>query len=126
MPADTDALRELTFPFIGIEIISSQELLTIFFRPCPSLPIIKQVLDILIKQLFQFLKDKLMPIIKIFTMQLLLETIRDYKDLITQLITVCGMLGIKIATYADGTLNIDDVNYADIVPSKISPINSNC
>ena len=88
--------------------------------------IIKQVLDILIKQLFQFLKDKLMPIIKIFTMQLLLETIRDYKDLITQLITVCGMLGIKIATYADGTLNIDDVNYADIVPSKISPINSNC
>ena len=67
-----------------------------------------------------------MPIIKIFTMQLLLETIRDYKDLITQLITVCGMLGIKIATYADGTLNIDDVNYADIVPNKISPINSNC
>jgi len=88
--------------------------------------IIKQCLELILKELFNFLMEKLGPIIKIFTMRLLLETVRDYKDLILQLITNCGMLPLNIARYADGTLNIDDVRYADIVPMQTAPGNNNC
>lgn len=90
------------------------------------LNIIKQCLDLILKEIFKYLMDKIGPLLKLFTLQLLLETIRDYKDLILQLITTCGMLGIKIATYADGTLNIDDVRYADIVPLQTAPGKNNC
>ena len=90
------------------------------------LNIIRQCLDLIIKELFAFLMEKIGPLIKLFVLQLLLETIKDYRDLIRQLITTCGMLGINIATYADGTLNIDDVRYADIVPQQTAPGKNNC
>ena len=88
--------------------------------------IIKQCLDLIIKELFKFLMDKLGPLIKLFVLQMLLETIRDYKDLILQLITACGMIPINFARLPDGTLNIDDVQYADIVPMKTTPGNNKC
>ena len=57
-------------------------------------------------------------------MELLLETIRDYKDLIIQLITVCG-IGIPFVLQNTENLVIDDVRYADIVPILEVP-NNDC
>lgn len=84
----------------------------------------KQIIDILIKQLLNFLLEKISPMLKILTMELLLETIRDYKDLIIQLITVCG-IGIPLSLQNTENLVIDDVRYADIVPILEVP-NNDC
>lgn len=84
----------------------------------------KQIIEILIKQLFNFLLEKISPMLKILTMELLLETIRDYKDLIIQLITVCG-IGIPLSLQNTENLVIDDVRYADIVPILEVP-NNDC
>lgn len=84
----------------------------------------KQIIDILVKQLLNFLLEKISPMLKILTMELLLETIRDYKDLIIQLITVCG-IGIPLSLQSTEKLVIDDVRYADIVPILEVP-NNDC
>lgn len=84
----------------------------------------KQIIEILIKQLLNFLLEKISPMLKILTMELLLETIRDYKDLIIQLITVCG-IGIPLSLQNTENLVIDDVRYADIVPILEVP-NNDC
>ena len=84
----------------------------------------KQIIEILVKQLLNFLLEKISPMLKILTMELLLETIRDYKDLIIQLITVCG-IGIPFVLQNTENLVIDDVRYADIVPILEVP-NNDC
>lgn len=84
----------------------------------------KQIIDILVKQLLNFLLEKISPMLKILTMELLLETIRDYKDLIIQLITACG-IGIPFSLSNTENLVIDDVRYADIVPILEVP-NNDC
>ena len=84
----------------------------------------KQIIEILVKQLLNFLLEKISPMLKILTMELLLETIRDYKDLIIQLITVCG-IGIPLSLQNTENLVIDDVRYADIVPILEVP-NNDC
>ena len=84
----------------------------------------KQIIDIFVKQFLNFLLEKISPMLKILTMELLLETIRDYKDLIIQLITVCG-IGIPLSLQNTGNLVIDDVRYADIVPILEVP-NNDC
>lgn len=84
----------------------------------------KQIIEILIKQLLNFLLEKISPMLKILTMELLLETIRDYKDLIIQLITACG-IGIPFSLSNTENLVIDDVRYADIVPILEVP-NNDC
>jgi hypothetical protein len=85
---------------------------------------IKQIIDILIKQLMQFLIEKITPLIKIFAMELLLETIRDYKDLIMLILEKCT---IPIPKFNIGSeaLQIDNVDYADIVPVLEAP-NNDC
>jgi hypothetical protein len=83
---------------------------------------IRQIIDILIKELMNFLMEYLTPMIKIFAMELLLETIRDYKDLINQIIATCV---IPIPSFAREGLVLDDVRYADIVPVLEAP-NNDC
>lgn len=85
---------------------------------------IKQIIDILIKQLIQFLIEKITPLIKIFAMELLLETIRDYKDLIILILEKCT-IPIPMFNIGSEALQIDNVNYADIVPVLEAP-NNDC
>ena len=85
---------------------------------------IKQIIDILIKQLMQFLIEKITPLIKIFAMELLLETIRDYKDLIMLILENCK-IPIPMFNIGSEALQIDNVNYADIVPVLEAP-NNDC
>lgn len=84
----------------------------------------KQIIDKIIKELLNFLLEKITPILKIFAMELLLETIRDYKDLIVQIITTCG---VSVLSFTQGIeqLSITDVDYADIVPELEIP-NNDC
>jgi hypothetical protein len=86
--------------------------------------IVKQILKILIKQLMDYLIEQITPLLKIFAMQLLLETIRDYKDLITQIIEYC-IIPIPDLNLAKDSLRLDNVNYADIVPVLEAP-NNDC
>ena len=51
--------------------------------------IIKQVKDIMVEQLFNFVMEKLKPILEIFMSKLALEAIQYYKDLIEDLILNC-------------------------------------
>lgn len=85
---------------------------------------IKQIIDILIKQLMQFLIEKITPLIKIFATELLLETIRDYKDLIMLILKNCK-IPIPMFNIGSEALQIDNVNYADIVPVLEAP-NNDC
>lgn len=85
---------------------------------------IKQIIDILIKQLMQFLIEKITPLIKIFATELLLETIRDYKDLIMLILKNCK-IPIPMLNIGSEALQIDNVNYADIVPVLEAP-NNDC
>lgn len=85
--------------------------------------IAKQVIEIFLKQLLELVIEKIMPWIKILTLQLLLETIRDYKDLIIQLITYC--LIIPNFDFGKQGLQLDKVNYADLTPVLEVP-NNDC
>jgi hypothetical protein len=85
---------------------------------------IRQILDILIKQLLEFLIEKITPMLKILAMELLLETIRDYKDLIMLIIRNCT-IPIPMFNIGKEALKIDDVRYADIVPVLEVP-NNDC
>lgn len=99
-----------------------QEFLSKFNNLIKSM--IKQIIDILIKQLMEFLIEKLTPLIKIFAMELLLETIRDYKDLIMMILEHCR-IPIPMINIGKEALQIDNVNYPDIVPVLEAP-NNDC
>jgi hypothetical protein len=88
------------------------------------LSIIKEVKNIIIKELYNFMMEKLAPILKLFISKLALETIKAYKDLILGLILNC-IPNISFDFYTMGTI-IDNVGYADIVPKKERPDDTNC
>jgi hypothetical protein len=88
------------------------------------LSIIKEVKNIIIKELYNFMMEKLAPILKLFISKLALETIKAYKDLILNLILNC-IPNISFNFNTMGTI-IDNVGYADIVPKKERPDDTNC
>ena len=88
------------------------------------LSIIKEVKNIIIKELYNFMMEKLAPILKLFISKLALETIKAYKDLILGLILNC-IPNISFKFNTMGTI-IDNVDYADIVPKKERPDDTNC
>lgn len=81
--------------------------------------ITKEVINTFMKELIAFLMEKLNEWIKLFSVKLAMETIKDYKDLITQLITTCTPI-INLNFNGDGLL-IDDIYQADIIPTNITP-----
>jgi len=85
--------------------------------------IVKQVKDIILKELYNFMMDKLSPILKLLIAKLALEVIKDYKDLIMNLILNCIP---NLSPYAGASTTIDNVNYADIVPTLAAPTTKPC
>ena len=78
----------------------------------------KKIKDIIIQELYAFAMDKLKPLLELYTNKLLLETIRDYKDLLVNLKRLC----LPSNSSNGGTTHlIDKVDYADIIPSKNKP-----
>ena len=86
--------------------------------------ITKQIKDILVKALYDWMIEELKPLLELFIAKLALETIKAYKDLISDLILNCIPNFSPLGTMSSVT--IDNVNYADIVKLKESPDQSNC
>lgn len=86
--------------------------------------IIKKVKDILVQRLYDFVMEQLAPIIQLLISKIALETIKYYKDLIMQLIENCS---IDLERFGIRNLLVDNVNYADIIPTADNPTKTeNC
>ena len=84
--------------------------------------LVKEISDILNKQVYSWMMSQLAPLLEIYTSRILLEKIRFYRELIEQIIA-CGQ---GILNFFDGNsplteYAIDNVNYADIVPVQTAP-----
>lgn len=86
---------------------------------------IKQIKEIILQQLLALVLEKLTPLLSLFVSKLLLETINDYVVLLKQLVNMCG-LGWLTGSGNKNVLAIDNVNYADIVPTQVAPKNDDC
>ena len=84
--------------------------------------IIIRLKDLLVDMLLKFIMDKLRPLLELFASRLLLETLRVYKDLLMQLLDAC-VFGWKNNQLVGV---IDNVNYADIIPTQTEPNQSIC
>jgi hypothetical protein len=96
-----------------------------FMREMENLVVslVKEISDMILQQLYSWLMAQLAPLLEIFTSRILLETIRYYRELIEQIMSACGSMSLS---FFNGDTNlmeyaIDNVNYADIVPTQISP-----
>lgn len=80
--------------------------------------IIVKIKDIIIQELYSFAMKQLKPLMELYTNKLLLETIRDYKDLLANLKRLC----LTDGSSTSGIVHlIDNVNYADIITEKNEP-----
>lgn len=86
---------------------------------------IKEIKDIIVQQMYQWLIEQLTPLMELFVSKLLLETINDYRILLKQLINFCSM-GFSLGTGTKADTYIDNANYADIVPTQVNPNKNNC
>ena len=100
-----------------------------FMKDSKSL-IVNLVLEIksmLVKQMMQWILDELKPLLELFASKVVLEATRDYRELLTQLLTACGLFGGNSSykgLYGDtGIIDIGDVYGADITPSDL--VNNN-
>lgn len=84
--------------------------------------IILRLKDLIVQLLINFLMEKIRPLLELFAAKLLMETMKIYKDLLMQLMENC-LIGWKRNPL---TSTIDDVNYADIIPTQIQPNQQNC
>ena len=86
---------------------------------------IKQIKEIILQKLLAWVLEKIAPLLALFVSKLLLETINNYITLLKQLISLCGLAFGSGSRYAGG-LYVNDVDYADIIPSQIAPNNGDC
>ena len=86
--------------------------------------IIIKLKDLLIDLFLSWLMEKIKPLIELFAAKLLMETLQMYKDLLMQLLDAC-VFGWGKNNQLVGV--IDNVNYADIIPStQTEPNQSTC
>ena len=83
--------------------------------------IIVKLKDMLIDMFLSYILKKLSPLLALFASRLLLEALTMYKDLLTEILNACK-LTIWNPFGANNGLNgqLDDVNYADIIPADIT------
>jgi hypothetical protein len=79
--------------------------------------IIIKLKDLLVEMFLSLVMQKLKPLLELFASRLLMETLKMYKDLLIQLLDACafGWNNNKLVGV------IDDVNYADIIPTQTEP-----
>ena len=84
--------------------------------------IVVQLKDLLVDMLLQFIMDKLRPLLELFASRLLMETLSIYRDLLMQILEKC------LFSWKNNKLVgvIDNVNYADIIPTQTEPNQSIC
>ena len=80
-----------------------------------------KVSSIILESLWDLVLGFIKPILALVVEKLLLETLMYYKNLLIQLLAACVPL-LSISFNSDRkNLVIDNVNYADIIPSKTEP-----
>lgn len=85
--------------------------------------IIVKLKDLLVDMMLSYILKKLAPLIALCASRLLMETLQVYKDLLNQILDNC-VFGWGDSNPLIG--NIDNVNYADIIPTQTEPNQSNC
>lgn len=93
---------------------------TTFFSKFENLMVllIKEVLNLIVTAIYDYLIGQITPIITLFTQKLLLETFFYYKILIEQVLTTCTYR----FTNGGNILSVDNVVGADIIPTETKPI----
>lgn len=86
---------------------------------------IREINNIIIGELFNFLMGQIKPLITLFVQKLVLETMVYYEILIEQLIKTC-VPEIDISRGRNEPLFIENVRGADIIPEKTDPIIQEC
>lgn len=86
---------------------------------------VKQLYDIIMKELIRFLMDEIRPLINLMIEKLLLERIRFYIELLKKLISLTKMFYNAFNSNKPKSV-IDNVNYADIVPKQNEPETQTC
>ena len=89
--------------------------------------LVLEIKDMLIKQMMMWLLSELKPFLELFVSRIVLESVRYYIELISQLVRFCGLAGGSAynGNYGGdfGFIDIGDVYGADIVPSDL--VNNN-
>lgn len=86
---------------------------------------IKETLKIIYNQMYAFLYQQLKPLITLFSSKVLLESLKDYRTMLQNIITECKSISFNFGKNSNADTIIDNVNYADIIPSKTTP-NKKC
>lgn len=83
--------------------------------------IVRNIRDLIIKFLLDYLKELITPLVEELSARMIIESVQYYKTLLQQLIKACRLK-------RSGTLdwNMDDVDYADILPTESEPIINEC
>jgi hypothetical protein len=93
---------------------------------CIIKDVIVKIKDALVEIFLDFIMKEIAPLIALFTSQLLLETLMMYHDLLMQILEKCLLNPVSAFFGQNLEGNIDDVNYADIIPVKTEPNQSIC
>ena len=100
-----------------------------FMKDSKSLIInlVLEIKDMLIRQMMMWLLSELKPFLELFVSRIVLESVRYYIELISQLIRFCGLFGGSGYNGNYGGdfdfINLGDVYGADIIPSDL--VNNN-
>lgn len=86
---------------------------------------VKQLYDLIMKELINFLMDEIRPLINLMIEKLLLERIRFYIDLLKRLLALIKMFYNAFKGNNPKSV-IDNVNYADIIPKAETPDQTTC
>lgn len=86
--------------------------------------IILKLKDLIVDMMMNYVLEKLKPLLSLFASRLLLESLKAYKDLLEDILNNCKIPTFKFGNKLIGT--IDDVNYADIIPTQVEPKQSIC
>ena len=90
----------------------------------------KQIYNLMMEYLVEYLMGELRQILYLFAEKILLEKIAYYMLLIEQLLTNCtmgiGNLSLSFTGRRNNPLSIENVQGADIIPTKDTPVNKEC
>lgn len=88
--------------------------------------LVKQVKDIIVQAVLDFFTEKIEPLIAKFAADKLLEELEDYLNLLRQALECISIFGFPYILGNGVKTDIDEVNYADITPTKNKPNKTVC
>lgn len=86
--------------------------------------IIEEVKDEILQSVLDYVLELLKPLAAQLTTRIAKETIRDFQELMAQLLQSCLLSGWGGSSSYGGENAIDKVNYADIIPQETTPQSS--